>query len=116
MASAIKKSTGLTGLAVCRNPHQILSIMHNKILRCIEKMPEDAAYRKFTEQIITERQTAVQNETTVEGLENALKGGQAEELIVQAERELQLARKMLDWKPWESLIEEPPNNQWKWPV
>ncbi|KAF2356077.1 ETC complex I subunit [Trinorchestia longiramus] len=116
MASAIKKTTGLTGLAVSRNPHQILNILHAKILRCLQKMPQDAAYRKYTEQIILERDSAVKSEPTVPGLETKLGGGQAEELIQQAERELMLARKMLDWKPWEPLIAEAPNKQWTWPL
>lgn len=53
------QTTGLTGLAVSRNPHQILNILHTKILRCVQKMPQDAAYRKYTEQIILERDAAV---------------------------------------------------------
>lgn len=47
--------TGLTGLAVDAQPHHTLSVLYGKILRCLQKMPPDASYRKYTEQTITER-------------------------------------------------------------
>lgn len=47
--------------------------------------------------------------------ERKINCGQAEELIVQAENELMLARKMLNWKPWEPLVSKPPAGQWDWP-
>jgi len=55
------QTTGLTGLAVSKNPVAVLNIVHNKILRCLQKMPEDAAYRKYTEQIINEREVALKS-------------------------------------------------------
>ncbi|XP_050733303.1 NADH dehydrogenase [ubiquinone] 1 alpha subcomplex subunit 5-like [Eriocheir sinensis] len=111
-----KLTTGLTGLAVATHPHHMLGVLYGKILRCLQKMPSDAAYRKYTEQIVTERYNYVKTETDVNKLEKAIDSGQLEEVIKQAENELSLARKMLDWKPWEPLQQEPPQGQWKWPL
>lgn len=82
----------------------------------LSKMPSDAAYRVNTEKIIKERQNVIEREPTAEGVEKALKSGQIEEIIIQAENELFLARKMLEFKPWEPLVESPPPEQWKWPI
>ncbi|XP_027458756.1 NADH dehydrogenase [ubiquinone] 1 alpha subcomplex subunit 5-like isoform X2 [Zalophus californianus] len=83
MAGLLKKTTGLVGLAVCESPHKRLRISMVKV------------------------------EPDVKKLEDQLQGGQLEEVILQAENELSLARKMLQWRPWEPLMEEPPANQWK---
>ncbi|KAF7694149.1 NADH dehydrogenase [ubiquinone] 1 alpha subcomplex subunit 5 [Silurus meridionalis] len=116
MAGVIKKTTGLVGLAVSVNPHERLRILYSKILGCVQAMPRDAAYRKYTEQLITERLDHVKLEPDVEKLEKKMNCGQIEEVIAQAEAELVLSRKMAEWKPWEPLIEDAPPNQWKWPV
>uniref|UniRef100_A0A671DKK6 NADH dehydrogenase [ubiquinone] 1 alpha subcomplex subunit 5 n=1 Tax=Rhinolophus ferrumequinum TaxID=59479 RepID=A0A671DKK6_RHIFE len=52
----------------------------------------------------------------VKKLEDPLQGSQIEEVILQAENELNLTRKMIEWKSWEPLVEEPPANEWKWPI
>jgi hypothetical protein len=50
----------LTGLKVHNNPHYTLTAIYGKILRAIAKMPQDASYRKYTEQIVNDRLRAVQ--------------------------------------------------------
>ncbi|XP_007896749.1 NADH dehydrogenase [ubiquinone] 1 alpha subcomplex subunit 5 [Callorhinchus milii] len=116
MAAILKRTTGLVGLAVAQNPHERLRILYARILGALQEMPKEAGYRKYTEQIVNDRLNLVQSEKDVEKLEGKLNCGQIEEVIFQAESELNLARKMAQWKPWEPLIEEPPENQWKWPV
>ncbi|XP_051247680.1 NADH dehydrogenase [ubiquinone] 1 alpha subcomplex subunit 5 [Dicentrarchus labrax] len=116
MAALLKKTTGLVGLAVCHTPHERLRILYSKILTLVQTMPQDAAYRKYTEQLVNERFSHVTTEPDVEKLEQKINCGQIEEVIFQAECELALSRKMSEWKPWEPLVEEPPPNQWKWPI
>ncbi|XP_043842867.1 NADH dehydrogenase [ubiquinone] 1 alpha subcomplex subunit 5-like [Dromiciops gliroides] len=116
MAGRLKKTTGLVGLAVCETPREWLKLLYTKILDALEFMPSTVAYRKYTEQITNERLNMVKEETDLQKLEDKLQAGQLEEVILQAENELSLARKMLTWKPWEPLVEEPPANKWKWPL
>ncbi|KAI4460799.1 nadh-ubiquinone oxidoreductase 13 kd-b subunit [Holotrichia oblita] len=115
MSGAIKKTTGLTGLAVAINPHHTLGVLYGKILRVLQKMPEEAAYRRYTEQVIKERADILSSTSDVGQVEEKINCGQVEELIVQAENELLLSRKMLSWKPWEPLMKEAPVTQWVWP-
>ncbi|NWI51584.1 NDUA5 dehydrogenase, partial [Calyptomena viridis] len=110
------QTTGLVGLAVAEHPHERLRILYTKILGVLQNIPKDAAYRKYTEQIVNERFDLVKKETDVQKLQDKLNSGQIEEVIVQAENELVLARKMIEWKPWEPLVEEPPSDQWRWPI
>ncbi|KAF4025409.1 hypothetical protein G4228_017470 [Cervus hanglu yarkandensis] len=116
MAGLLKKTTGLVGLAVCETPHERLKILYTRILDVLGHIPKNAAYRKYTEQITNEKLSMVKAEPDVKKLEERLQGGQIEEVILQAENELSLARKMIQWKPWEPLVEEPPASQWKWPI
>ncbi|XP_064486263.1 NADH dehydrogenase [ubiquinone] 1 alpha subcomplex subunit 5-like [Ornithodoros turicata] len=115
MAGVTKVTTGLTGLAVAKNPHHSLSVLYNKILRVLQNMPETAAYRKYTEQVAKERLTLVESEKDVAKLERMIGAGQIEQVIVQAENELVLARRMMSWKPWEPLTTKAPADQWTWP-
>ncbi|BFZ08588.1 hypothetical protein BsWGS_11627 [Bradybaena similaris] len=113
---ATKVSTGLTGLAVSHHPHRTLKALYNRIIAELKKAPPDAAYRRHTEKIINQRLKMVESEVDAAKLEQKINCGQIEEVIKQAERELYLTRKMLEWKPWEPLIAQAPPNQWKWPL
>ncbi|KFM71968.1 NADH dehydrogenase [ubiquinone] 1 alpha subcomplex subunit 5, partial [Stegodyphus mimosarum] len=116
MAANIKKCTQLTGLAVAKNPHRVLTSYYNKILRALENIPEGAAYRQHTTKLVEERLALVTVEPDVRKLEDKINAGQVEELILHAERELMLARRMITWKPWEPLQTVPTSKQWKWPI
>ena len=74
------------------------------------------SFRKHTEQIVTARAALVKSVANVAELETKINGGQIEEVVIQAENELNLSRKILEWKSWEPLIAEAPANQWKWPI
>merc|ERR1711874_673757 len=97
MLMVAKNTTGLTGLPVA-------------------KMPGDYAYRKNTEQLIMDRAAVVKSTQDVLEMEKKIGCGQIEEVIVQAENELVLARTILECKAWEPLVAEAPPRQWKWPV
>ncbi|XP_060988739.1 NADH dehydrogenase [ubiquinone] 1 alpha subcomplex subunit 5-like [Dama dama] len=84
--AGLLKTTDLVGLAVCKTPYERLKIF------------------------------PVKAEPDVKNLGEQLQGGQIEKVILQAEKELRLTRKLVQWKPWDPLVKEPPANQWKWPV
>ncbi|RWS27819.1 NADH dehydrogenase [ubiquinone] 1 alpha subcomplex subunit 5-like protein [Leptotrombidium deliense] len=115
-AATTKVTTGLTRLAVAKNPHFTLKNLYTKIQKVLASMPQQAAYRVYTERIVNERLNIVNTEPEVTKLEQKINCGQVEELIKQAEGELLLAKKMLEFKPWEPLIEKAPERQWKWPA
>ncbi|XP_021569174.1 NADH dehydrogenase [ubiquinone] 1 alpha subcomplex subunit 5-like isoform X1 [Carlito syrichta] len=113
MVGVLKKTTGFVGLTICDTLHERLRILYTKILDVLEQIPKNATYRKYAEQITNEKLAMVKAEPNVKKLEDQLQGGQIEEVILQAENELCLVRKVMQWKPWEPLVEEPPASQWK---
>lgn len=70
----------------------------------------------FLSQILNERAAMVKSTTDIRELEKLVDCGQIEEVIIQAENELELARRLLETRAWEPLMEEPKPNQWKWPL
>uniref|UniRef100_A0AC34QHM8 Uncharacterized protein n=1 Tax=Panagrolaimus sp. JU765 TaxID=591449 RepID=A0AC34QHM8_9BILA len=111
-----KKTTGLTGLFVNEHPHHTLKVVYGRILRSLQQIPATAAYRRYTEEIVSRRLQLVENEPDIPKLEEKIGMGQIEEVIEQAEFELQTVRAIIDSKAWEPLVEAPQKNQWRWPV
>ena len=112
-----KESTRITGLAVAKDPHHSLTVLYEKILKTLEKIPENAAYKQHTKQLVTERLNLVKTIKNPADLEAKIDPAfQLEEAIRDAENELILARKIVDWKTWEPLVGQAPKNQWKWPM
>jgi NADH dehydrogenase (ubiquinone) 1 alpha subcomplex subunit 5 len=117
ISKVLKESTRLTGLAVAKNPYQSLRVLYEKILKTLEKVPDNAAYKQHTLKLVNERLNLVKTVKDPVELESKVEPGvQIEEAIRNAENELLLARKMVEWKPWEPLVGAAPKNQWKWPM
>ncbi|KAK2581619.1 hypothetical protein KPH14_002121 [Odynerus spinipes] len=114
MAGPAKKVT-LAGLKLVHNPYVVLKVLHNKMLKTLAKFPEDYVYRQCTEKIIKDRMDILEKNPERADAEEKLGVKYLEELISQAKLEAQLVQRMQVWKPWESLVEEAPKDQWKWP-
>ncbi|XP_043518830.1 NADH dehydrogenase [ubiquinone] 1 alpha subcomplex subunit 5 [Frieseomelitta varia] len=115
MAKVLKKTTGLTGIAVCEHPRERLRLIYDRILRVADNFPKDYVYRKAVEDLAKERKNIVEQNEDVAVIEQKIGQGQIEEVIISARGELSLMQDMLNQKPWENLMEQAPPNQWTWP-
>lgn len=117
MASKVTRvMTGLAGLPVCKEPHRELLKHYTRIIRNLERLPNESLYRVQTEQLINERKKIVESNPNPEDIERKIGAGMCEELIEQAKLESSLILTMEYYKPWEPLVEKPDPNQWKWPL
>ncbi|GAA5959995.1 hypothetical protein JCM8115_004491 [Rhodotorula mucilaginosa] len=116
-----KVVTGIAGLDVHPRPLPALAQAYTSTLKVLEKIPAAAVYRQSAEAITKERLAIVQRreagddqatEADIEAVEREIDAGLVEELLLQAQDELKLASKMLEYKPWEELAEAPPAGQW----
>lgn len=99
-----KVTTGIVGLSVHPSPFTALRSTYSSTLSILSKMPPAAVYRQAAEGITTDRLAAIDalgaagDEAAIEAVERKIGAGQIEEVIAQAEDELSLAGKMLEWK------------------
>ncbi|WFD44411.1 hypothetical protein MPSI1_003079 [Malassezia psittaci] len=120
-----KTSTGLAGIDVHPNPLPALQEKYTRTLQTLKALPESAVYRQSAEAVTQQRLDVVKlaindrsqkdpsfSEYAIKQVTEKIDSGVIEELIIQADDELALAAKMIDWKPYEPLQVPTPPGQW----
>ncbi|CAK7338722.1 unnamed protein product [Dovyalis caffra] len=100
LLAKVKQTTGIVGLEVVPNARAVLINLYNKTLNEIKAVPEDEGYRKAVESFTTHRLKVCEEEEDWEKIEQRIGCGQVEELIEEAQDELKLIEKMIEWDPW----------------
>ena len=111
-----KATTGITGLDPIKDPKPILAALYQETLETLSSMPAESVYRRATEALTRQRASIVESGTTNEGIEAEVQAGLVEEIVKQAQDELSLAKRMLQWRPWEELEDPAPKGQWDRPL
>ncbi|PIA14710.1 NADH dehydrogenase 1 alpha subcomplex 5 [Coemansia reversa NRRL 1564] len=110
-----KVTTGIVGLPVNPTARTQLIGLYKKTLDELKaKIPEKAVYRQSVEAITTHRLKVAEENEDASVIENLVNAGQIEELVCQAEEEINLISKMAEWKAWEPLEEPAPPRQWEY--
>ncbi|CAN0902867.1 Probable NADH dehydrogenase [ubiquinone] 1 alpha subcomplex subunit 5, mitochondrial [Linum grandiflorum] len=100
LMAKVKQTTGIVGLDVVPNAREVLISLYNKTLKEIQAVPADEGYRKAVESFTKHRLNVCREEKDWESIEKKLGCGQVEELIEEAQDELKLIEKMIEWDPW----------------
>ncbi|KAG5653073.1 hypothetical protein H0H81_002453 [Sphagnurus paluster] len=99
LAQALKRTTGITGLAVHPNPLPELTKTYESTLSVLSGIPPSSVYRQGVEALTLRKLKIVQAaEGNVSLVEKQLDEGQIEESLDIASDELKLAAKMVEWK------------------
>ncbi|KAH7915798.1 Ndufa5, NADH-ubiquinone oxidoreductase subunit [Hygrophoropsis aurantiaca] len=115
LQQALKKSTGLTGLAVHPNPLPALAHTYQSTLSALSAIPASSVYRQGAEALTQHKLRIVEGANgDVAAVEAQLEDGQIEEALEVAKDELRLAANMVEWKAWEPLEEKPGKGQWEY--
>ncbi|ODV67781.1 NADH-ubiquinone oxidoreductase [Hyphopichia burtonii NRRL Y-1933] len=105
--------TGLTGLYQHPNPRPALISLYNHTLKVLnQKYPQQSVYRQSVEALTRNRLNVVENNEITEEIENKIGGGLIEEILIQANDELNLVNELAELKVWEELEEKPLDDQW----
>lgn len=105
-----KVSTGIAGYPVHPEPLRALTETYQGTLTLLQQIPASAVYRQSAESITKERLDAIKaiggqgTEQEIEAVEARIGAGLIEEVLEQAQGELQLAGKMIEWKALSLLL------------
>lgn len=80
---------------------QTLLNLYKQTIEAVKEIPDTATYKKNVENITNYRLGVVQETEDTVKIEKVLNLGQIQEVIEQAEDELELIPRMIAWKPWE---------------
>ena len=97
-----KVTTGLTGLDVQPEGRAILSKLYEKILSELQQMPADAPYRVHLTRVMNHRLDILRKTENVLEIEAKIEDGQVEEMIEEAEEELEVLALMAKEQPWKA--------------
>ncbi|KAF4622839.1 hypothetical protein D9613_001843 [Agrocybe pediades] len=112
---ALKKTTGIHGLDVHKNPLPELVKTYEATLSTLSSIPQTSVYRQGVEALVRHKLNVVKNANgDISLAEQQLKEGHIEEALDIATDELSLAAKMVEWKAWEPLEEKPEPGQWEY--
>lgn len=113
--SASGNPTSITGILQHPNPRPaLISLYKATLAELSEKFPADSIYRQSVENLTKSRLAIVESNEVVEKIENQIGCGLIEEVVIQANEELELAKQMAEWKAWEPLQEKPLDDQWSY--
>lgn len=96
----LKQTTGIVGLEVVDNARDALRQRCQDVLKAVQVLPEDTAYRKSVESTMTYRISQTDSQGSDEDIEQHF-GLQLEQLIEHCKDELILIPQMAEWKPWD---------------
>ncbi|KAJ3274195.1 hypothetical protein HK104_004142 [Borealophlyctis nickersoniae] len=114
-APKLKATTNLHGLPVHPEPIPHLTSLYRRIIHHISRLPSDSIYAQSANAVARARLDIVEkHKPEIKTIEELINAGEIEELIEQAEDELNLIPIMEKYKPWEQLEVPAPPGQWEY--
>jgi len=115
LRQATTTTTGWTGVAVHPSPRLYLVSLYKQTLSQLSQLPAHAVYRQSVTAITNNRLGLVERMEASEEIAKTLGVERIEQVISEAEDELKLIPKMVEWQAWEPLEAAEQEGQWDGP-